>query len=111
MAPVPRSLRLPRPGVAWLVALIGGVAIAVELLVPAPRAAAKLRPAVACPPQLDGDRVRLACRAATVAIEIDRSVELRYAPPPPLPLTADRRTATPRIRNLCGGGDAVARAR
>jgi hypothetical protein len=102
MSTVPSSLRLPRPGVAALVALVGGVAIAVELLVPAPRSAAKLSSIVACPPRLAGDTVRIGCRATIMVLEIDRGIDPAFSRPPPNPAPAGQ-TTTPRIRNLGPG--------
>lgn len=110
MPTLPSSVHLPRAGVAALVALVGGVAIAVELMVPAPRPAAKLRSIVACPPRLAGDVVRIGCRATIVVVEIDRAIDPAFSRPPPT--TSPRGAAVaPRIRNLCAGWDRPLRAR
>ncbi len=110
MPTVPSSLRLPRPGVAALVALVGGVAIAVELMVPAPRPAAKLSSIVACPPRLAGDVVRIGCRATIVVVEIDRTIDPAFSRPPPTTSASGAQVA-PRIRNLCAGWERPLRAR
>lgn len=102
MSTLPSSIHLPRPGVAALVALVGGVAIAVELLVPAPRPAAKLSSIVACPPRLAGDVVRVGCRATIVVIEIERGTDPAFSRTPPT-TARDGQAIAPRIRNLCPG--------
>ena len=102
MTPLPA--RLPRPGltVAALVALVGGVAIAVELMVPVPRPSAKLSSIVACPPRLAGDVVRVGCRATIVVIEIERGTDPAFSRTPPT-TARDGQAIAPRIRNLCPG--------
>lgn len=110
MTPLPA--RLPRPGltVAALVALVGGVAIAVELMVPVPRPSAKLSSIVACPPRLAGDVVRIGCRATIVVIEIDGGLDPAFSRPPPT-TPRDGHAIAPRIRNLCPGTEPPHRAR
>lgn len=109
MPTLPSSIHLPRPGVAALVALVGGVAIAVELMVPVPRPAAKLSSIVACPPRLAGDVVRIGCRATIVVIEIDRGLDPAFSRPPPT-TARDGQAIAPRIRNLCPGTEPPHRA-
>lgn len=103
MPPLPSSLRLPRPGVAALVALVGGVAIAVELLVPAPRPVASLR-ARACSPHVAG------CHGTIVVMEIDRAHDPGFSRPPPT-TTARGRTVAPRMPNPCDGTPSLPRTR
>jgi hypothetical protein len=100
MANLPSSISLPRRGGAGLLALVGATALAVELLVPAPsprRPVAKLSPIVSRPLQLDGDQLRLGCRAPLTAIEIARRVDPSRSVPAP-------------IRSRCGGADPLPRA-
>lgn len=110
MTPLPA--RLPRPGltVAALVALVGGVAIAVELLVPAPRPSAKLKSVVGCQPLLMDEVVRVGCRATIVVIEIDRGIDPAFSRPPPT-TARDGQAIAPRIRNLGPGGHPPPRPR